>query len=74
MDAFDFSQPPRDPVVLSTQRNVPPVVRPNPTPVYALYAGVVLAVSTILGIAAFRTRRRRPPEPVGVPVLAEAPT
>jgi phospholipase C len=73
MDAFDFSKPPRDPVVLSTQRNVPPVLRPNPTPVYALYAGVVLAVSALLAMAAFRTCRGASAEPV-VPVLVEVPT
>lgn len=70
MGAFDFTQPPREPVVLSTQRNVPPVVRPDPTPVYGLYSGVVLAVCALVAVAALRTRRPSPESPVE-PVLAE---
>lgn len=43
--AFDFEQPPRPPVILSTARHPKPVVRPDGTPVYLGYASIVVAVA-----------------------------
>ena len=70
MGAFDFDSPARAPVVLSTKRNVPPVVRPDPEPVYLMYTAVVLAVAALMAAAALTTRlgdRARVPGTDGLP-------
>jgi phospholipase C len=56
MGAFDFDSPPREPVVLSTARNVVPDPRPDAVPVYGLYAAAVVLVFGLMALASRRTR------------------
>jgi phospholipase C len=58
MYAFDFDQPPREPVLLDTRRNVPEPVLPDAQPVYASYALVVTGTALLWAFALFRSRRR----------------
>jgi phospholipase C len=57
LGAFDFDSPPREAVILSARRHVPATQRPDATPVYASYAAAVLGVTTLMGVAARRSRR-----------------
>lgn len=59
MEAFDFDRPPRDPVLLGLERDVPPPDRPYTPPVYAVYAASVGVTGLLLGIAVLGTRRNR---------------
>lgn len=58
MEAFDFTQRPREPVLLTTDRS--PVVREHPDsrPVYAAYTGALGLLLTLVLVAGWRTRRR----------------
>jgi len=57
MEAFDFSSPPRPPVVLGLARHVPPPERINRAPVYGVYAGAVSIMGGLLVLARSRTNR-----------------
>jgi phospholipase C len=59
--AFDFTQEPRAPQVLSSVRHPVPPVTPRRTVVYASYGGA-LAVFVVVVLLAARSTRRRVPE------------
>ncbi len=62
LGVFDFEAPPRDPVLLSTNRDDEPIIRPRTDIVYASYGsalgGTVLLVS-LTGLWGVGARRRR---------------
>jgi phospholipase C len=57
--AFDFGQTPRPPQLLSSEAQSPTVVSGHSTIIYPAYGGAVLVALAFVGVAAFRTRRRR---------------
>jgi phospholipase C len=57
--AFDFGQPPRPPQLLSSEAPSPNVVSGKSAIIYPAYGGAVLVALAFLGVAAFRTRRRK---------------
>jgi phospholipase C len=57
--AFDFGQPPRPPQLLSAEAPSPTVVSGHSAIIYPAYGGAVLVALVFLGVAAFRTRRRK---------------
>jgi phospholipase C len=69
--AFDFEQPPREPVLLGTARNVVVPQRPDARPVYGLYAAALLGVLGLMGLAGMLGRERRPGELEPEPAMPE---
>jgi phospholipase C len=59
--AFDFGQPPRPPQLLSSEAPSPSVVSGHSTIIYPAYGGAALVALAFVGVAAFRTRRRKRP-------------
>ena len=62
--AFDFSQPPRAPVIISMSRtSLPGLVIPDRSVIYAVYVAAAVFVSSVIGAAllwGFRPTPRRP--------------
>ena len=59
MYAFDFESPPREPVLIGTERNVPEPELPDARPVYVGYAGVVTFTAGLWLVSLLRSHRRR---------------
>lgn len=64
--AFDFTAPPRAPVILSDERTATPAERTRSAPVYLAYSGATVFVATLLVLAGWQGRRQRQ-----LPVAAE---
>jgi hypothetical protein len=58
MEAFDFTKPARAPVLLTTHRSSQARTKSEAWPVYGTYAGALGLCATLIGLAAWRTRRR----------------
>ena len=58
LGAFDFTAPPRQPVLLGTERNPPTRVQPDARAVYGSYAVTTIGVSLLVVTAVFVSRRR----------------
>jgi phospholipase C len=59
LEAFDFTAAPREPVLLSTERNPPPPARVRAGVVYAGYGAAVLAVAGLIVLPGGLARLRR---------------
>jgi len=60
LDAFDFSSPPRQAVLIGGERNPPPEIRTRSAAVYGSYAAVAVLVALLVVFAAKDPWRRRP--------------
>jgi phospholipase C len=59
LGAFDFSQPPRPPVIVAMTRPAPPAPEPRRAAIFGMYGGALLGATLIIAWAALRTRRPR---------------
>jgi hypothetical protein len=59
LEAFDFTAPPREPVLLTTVRNPEPPRRVHGVFVYAGYGAAVLAVAGLIALPTGLAYRRR---------------
>jgi phospholipase C len=64
LDAFDFSQPPRAPILLSDVRNPPPVPKTKTGLIYATYAAAV-GMAIVVLVATLSAGKRRRVSPAG---------
>jgi phospholipase C len=59
LGAFDFSQPPRPPVIVAMTRPAPPEPEPRRAAIFGMYGGALMGATLIIAWAALRTRRPR---------------
>ncbi len=73
MEAFDFNRPPRPPVFLNLERDVPEPDRPYTPPVYAAYTGALGLTAVLAALATVRSRKRPRHSHLALDVADEAP-